>query len=180
MDTPPIIIDVEASGFGRGGYPIEVGVAMPDDRTHCFLVRPADAWTHWDPTAEAVHRIRRDILLSRGRPIREVAERLNELLEGQTVYSDAWGYDSTWVALLFDEAECLQRFRIESLRGLMGDREMAGWDAARVEVERALGATRHRASVDALVIQRTFLTCRRTSGMSFLPNGRSTPQPPAS
>lgn len=179
IEKAPIIIDVEASGFGRGGYPIEVGVAMPDDRTHCFLVRPAETWTHWDPSAEAVHHIRRDILLARGRPVREVAERLNELLDGQTVYSDAWGYDSTWVALLFDEAECLQRFRIESLRGIMGEREMSRWDNARQQVEFALGATRHRASVDALVIQRTFLTCRGPDGMVLPAPGRSTPQPPA-
>ena len=26
----PIMLDVEASGFGRGSYPIEIGLAFPD------------------------------------------------------------------------------------------------------------------------------------------------------
>lgn len=164
MNGPPIVIDVEASGFGRGGYPIEIGIAMPDDRTHCFLVRPAPTWTHWDTAAEAVHGIRRDILLSHGRSVQEVAGRLNALLEGQTVYSDAWGHDSSWIALLFDEADRPQRFRVEALRRLLSDPELAAWHARRGQIERTLGATRHRASVDALVIQRTFLAFRPPAG----------------
>lgn len=167
MSDLPIVIDVEASGFGRGGYPIEIGLAMPDDRTHCFLVRPAPSWTHWDPAAEAVHRIRRDILLSHGRPVRDVAERLNAILEGQTVYSDAWGHDSSWVALLFEEADLPQRFRVEALRGLLSDPELAAWHTRRGQVERSIGAARHRASVDALVIQRTFLACRASEGTAI-------------
>jgi hypothetical protein len=163
----PIVIDVEASGFGRGGYPIEIGLAMPDDRTHCFLVRPAPSWTHWDPAAEAVHHIRRDILVSRGRPVTEVAESLNAILDGRTVYSDAWGHDSSWVALLFEEADRPQRFRVEALRGLLSDSELADWHARRGQVERSLGALRHRASVDALVIQRTFVACRATANTAF-------------
>ena len=30
----PIVIDVEASGFGKGSYPIEVGVVLPDGSRH--------------------------------------------------------------------------------------------------------------------------------------------------
>lgn len=37
----PIIIDAEASGFGRDSYPIEVGVALGDASRHCYLVSPA-------------------------------------------------------------------------------------------------------------------------------------------
>ena len=36
----PIIIDIEASGFGRGSYPIEVGLVLPDGTPHCFLIAP--------------------------------------------------------------------------------------------------------------------------------------------
>ncbi|MBI1397593.1 MAG: hypothetical protein GC151_16590 [Betaproteobacteria bacterium] len=157
--TPPVVIDVEASGFGRGSYPIEVGVAMPECRTHCFLIRPLPEWTHWDPSAEAVHGISRATLVKHGRPVDEVADELNDLLAGRVAYSDAWGHDTSWVALLFEDASRTQAFRIEPLRGLLTDSELNGWHAARASVQRALGVSRHRASLDALVLQRTFVSC---------------------
>ena len=52
----PIIVDVEASGFGKGSYPIEIGLVLPDGTPHCFLLAPARTWTAWDPGAEKVHR----------------------------------------------------------------------------------------------------------------------------
>ena len=100
----PVIIDLEASGFGRGSYPIEVGVALEDGRTRCFLIHPTPEWTHWDKEAEAMHGISRELLLSHGQPVRQVAEQLNELLLYKIVYSDAWGHDQSWLALLFDAA----------------------------------------------------------------------------
>ena len=42
-----ITIDVEASGFGVGSYPIEVGVAFPDGGTQCYLIKPEHDWIHW-------------------------------------------------------------------------------------------------------------------------------------
>lgn len=161
MTVPaPVIVDVEASGFGAGSYPIEVGIALADGSTRCYLIRPADDWRHWDPAAEDVHGIPRPVLLSRGRSIETVARELNRELEGQTVYTDAWGYDSSWLARLFDAAELPQRFRLEALRALLSESQMARWDDTRTEVQRALGSERHRASADALVLQRTFLASR--------------------
>ena len=91
--TTPIIIDVEASGFGQGSYPIEIGIALADGSRHCFLVAPARSWKHWDTEAEKVHGISRELLSSHGRPIQDIAWRLNELLRTRTVYSDAWSFD---------------------------------------------------------------------------------------
>lgn len=152
----PTVIDVEASGFGAGSYPIEVGVAFPDGRSWCSLIRPAPDWSHWNPDAEAVHQISRGILSSHGKPVRDIALDLNRLLAGQTVYSDAWGNDRSWLALLFDAAGLSQHFRIDSLRTLLSDLQLEQWQGARAGVIAALGRTRHRASVDAQVIQRTF------------------------
>lgn len=42
----PLIIDLEASGFGRDSYPIEVGVALDYDRKFCSLIRPQPQWAH--------------------------------------------------------------------------------------------------------------------------------------
>ena len=50
----PCVLDIEAPGFGRRSYPIEVGYLLPDGRAACMLVRPATGWTHWDETAERV------------------------------------------------------------------------------------------------------------------------------
>ena len=78
----PIIIDIEASGFGSMSYPIEVGIALDDDTKYCSLILPASDWEHWDSDAEKVHRIARDILETYGNPIQQVAAHLNRLLEG--------------------------------------------------------------------------------------------------
>jgi len=47
----PAVLDIEASGFGRDSYPVEIGYVLPDGQTWCTLIRPAPAWTHWDATA---------------------------------------------------------------------------------------------------------------------------------
>ena len=81
----PAIIDIEASGFGNGSYPIEVGLALPDGSTHCFIIRPASNWTHWDSSAQAIHGISRETLIESGKPPPEVADSLNRLVAGQKV-----------------------------------------------------------------------------------------------
>ena len=58
IQIPPII-DVEASGFGRGSYPIEVGFALEDREVQSYLIKPALGWDHWDPKAELIHGISR-------------------------------------------------------------------------------------------------------------------------
>lgn len=153
----PAIIDIEASGIGRGSYPIEIGLALPDGKTHCFLVRPELEWTRWDREAEAMHGLNRAVLEAQGRGAPEVARRLNDLLQGGTVYSDGWGFDSTWLAALFDAAGMMQRFRVEPLSALLDDAQKALWDAVRVQVEDDIGVTRHRASTDALILQLTYV-----------------------
>jgi hypothetical protein len=164
----PIIIDVEASGFGRGSYPIEVGVALEDGNTRCFLIRPAPGWTHWDAEAETMHGISRELLNKHGRPAREVAEQLNELLLYKLVYSDAWGHDQSWLALLFDVAGLPRRFRVESLRCLLKEGHLDYWHTEKTAALHSLKNVRHRASNDALVLQRTLLgTLTRQPRASF-------------
>lgn len=164
----PVIIDLEASGFGRGSYPIEVGVALEDGRTRCFLIRPVPEWTHWDTEAEAMHGISRDLLLSHGQPVRQVAEQLNELLLYKMVYSDAWGHDQSWLALLFDAAGLPRRFRVESLRCLLEESHLDHWETEKATALHDLHNVRHRASNDALVLQRTLLgTLTRERGTAL-------------
>lgn len=160
----PIILDVEASGFGRGSYPIEVGVALADGRTECFLIKPEADWTHWDDDAAALHGITRTLLEQKGRTIAEVAAALNGLLTGQVVYTDAWGMDSSWVALLYERAGLRQRFRLEALATLLNDAQRAQWAEAKRRIRMDMQLSRHRASADALVIQRALETTASLRG----------------
>lgn len=153
----PIVMDVEASGFGRGSYPIEVGLALADGSARCFLVRPERDWAHWDIDAQRIHRLTPEILRTHGLPCRVVAEQLNALLVGTTVYSDSWGNDQSWLARLFEAAQQVQRFRLESLRALLSESQLSYWLDARAESLREMGQTRHRASVDAAIVQRSFI-----------------------
>ncbi|MCK5398372.1 MAG: hypothetical protein KAJ33_08995, partial [Thermoplasmata archaeon] len=100
----PVILDIEASGFGKESYPIEIGFVLSDQTAHCHIIRPVAHWTFWDESAESLHGVSREILLQSGKPVEDIAQWLDDLLVGKTVYSDAWGHDVTWLGKLFDEA----------------------------------------------------------------------------
>ena len=157
IDTPlaPAVIDVEASGFGRGSYPIEVGYVLPDGRSDCMLIRPDDRWVHWDREAEALHGIARPLLLRYGRTATDVVERLDRALAGRIVYSDGWGNDLSWLSMLYDVAGRTFAFRLESLHTLLSEAQLAHWDRVKADVVREHPAARHRASADARTLQRT-------------------------
>jgi hypothetical protein len=157
MNDIPIIIDVEASGFGAGSYPIEVGIAMPEGSDYCRLIRPEPGWTRWDEDTEKVHGITREILHNHGIPVTEVAAQLNEILENKVVYSDGWGYDQTWLSLLFHHAGAQLRFQLEPLTAIMSDHQMRMWERTKWGVIREFNLKRHRASSDAKILQLTYL-----------------------
>ena len=153
----PCIIDIEASGFGRRSYPIEVGYVMPDARAACMLIRPADAWQHWDESAARTHGIDRVTLLTHGRVPREAAGLLNHDLAGLTVYCDGWAHDYAWLAVLFEEAGLSLSFKLESVNRLLTEMQLSRLDEARRGTLAAMGLTRHRASNDARALQSALL-----------------------
>jgi len=159
----PCVIDIEASGFGKGSYPIEVGFVMPDGRSVCTLIQPAPDWVHWDGSAERLHGISRSLLETRGMPVDAVARLLNRHLEGIKVYSDNWAHDYTWMAILFEAAGLVPRFQLAHLHGLLAEEQRAQWDDACAEVRRSMDLRRHRASQDARVLQ---LAMARLGGRS--------------
>ena len=160
----PIILDVEASGFGRGSYPIEIGLAFPDGSTEAFLIHPAPEWFHWDEAAEAVHGISRSELLVHGRNVVEVAALLNARLAGNRAFSDAWSFDASWVARLFDTAGFPQHFRLDTVRTLLDEATVAHWGEARRQVQAEHGPVVHRAARDARLLQLTILRARALAG----------------
>ena len=155
----PFIIDVEASGFGGHSYPIEVGVALSGGRRFCSLITPAPDWTYWDEDAENVHHITRDTLESCGKPAKQVARQLNQLLEGKTLYTDGWVVDKPWLTTLFHVAGESMNFSVSPLELILSEKQMEQWHEAKDLVSAESNVTRHRASNDAWIVQQTF---RRT------------------
>lgn len=153
--TLPAILDMEASGFGRNSYPIEVGYVLPDGRSRCTLIRPAPHWVHWDPRAEQLHHIPREATLLHGRGVEDVANWLNDELQGLTVYSDGWANDYSWLSTLFDAAGCSPHFKLDNLRALLDDNEAEHWHEVKLQVSQELHLQRHRASADAKLLQST-------------------------
>lgn len=153
----PAILDVEASGFGVNSFPIEVGVVMPDGRRFCKLIRPFAQWQFWDPQAESVHGISYEDLLNRGEEAVGVCLALNEFVDGQTLYSDAWVVDHPWMLKLFAQAAVPMSFNISALEMVLNETQIALWDAEKMQVISQYGMQRHRASADAYIIQQTFI-----------------------
>lgn len=157
----PVIIDIEASGFGAGSYPIEVGYYMPGGQVYCSLIRPEPDWTHWDASAEQVHGVTREILAEHGKPARDVARHLNEAFAGLKVYTDAWGHDFVWLGRLYDAVDLVPTYQLKDLRELLSDCEQAGWHKTRAAVELRLQLRRHRASSDARALFETLCETRK-------------------
>lgn len=149
----PAILDIEASGFGRGSYPIEVGFAGTDGALFCGLIRPEPDWLHWDSQAEGLHGISRELLQRHGHPAPWMAQQLNTRLRGQTVYCDGWAQDYPWLARLYDAAGVQPSFRLDDLRRLLSETEALRWRAVTEAVRERQQFTRHRASSDARVLQ---------------------------
>jgi hypothetical protein len=154
---PPAVLDLEASGFGRGSYPIEVGFVAPCGGPFCSLIQPLPDWQHWDDAAEALHGISRELLARCGKPIPWVAAELNRRLAGQTVYCDGWAHDYSWLARLFDAADLQPAFRLQDLRVLLSEEEALRWQRITQQVRSEQQLARHRASTDARVLQLALL-----------------------
>ena len=165
MNYTPPIIDVEASGFGHLGYPIEVGIADAMGKRFCTLIRPAKSWQYWDASAEEVHHITRAHLFDQGRTVAAVANLLNKKYAGQTLYSDGWVVDKPWLSTLFHEANLPMQFSVSALEMILTEAQMNIWHATKDQVILDLALERHRASNDAAIIQETF---RRTALLTTL------------
>lgn len=152
----PNIIDVEASGFDPMSYPIEVGLALASGERYSSLILPIDEWTHWDPDAEKLHHIQREKLFRHGKPIHIVARKLNELLRGQTVYTDGWVVDKPWLDNLFYQARVGMEFHVSALEMILSEPQMEQWHSVKNDFIKEAHPDRHRASSDAWIVQQTF------------------------
>jgi hypothetical protein len=95
-----VFLDFEASSLGRKGFPIEVAWVFETGEEEAHLIRPTEDWTEWDASAEAVHRITRELLEREGKPAVEVARRALEALSGHRLYASAPSWDGQWLSRL--------------------------------------------------------------------------------
>ena len=100
-----------------------------------------------------MHHISRDILQNYGKPIVEVADQLNELLQGKTLYSDGWVVDKPWLTALFHAAGRPMLFSVSPLEMILSEEQMAVWHETKDRLLCEMEITRHRASHDAWLIQ---------------------------
>ena len=160
----PNIIDIEASGFGHDSYPIEVGVILRSGERYCSLIKPDKSWTAWDKSAEQVHQISQQQLQTHGKSIEVVAEELNDFLGKETVYTDGWVVDDSWIKKLFFTANKSPSFSVSSLEMILTEAQMKIWHTTQDKLLQGSEEQRHRASFDAALIQQTFIeTAQKTT-----------------
>lgn len=154
---PPAIMDIEASGFGKESYPIEIGYIESDQSCFCNLITPQSDWTHWSLEAEKLHGIQRDTLFNNGLYPTQLAQSLNQQLEGKILYCDGWVLDYTWLLKLFSVTTLSPSFRLSPIEMIMNEQQIALWDTTKSKIIQQSHYQRHRASHDAYIIQKTWI-----------------------
>lgn len=146
-------LDIEASGIHVESYPIEVGISLPDGKTWCSLIKPAQSWTYWSQEAENIHGISYEELIKNGKSPTEVAGKLNELLTSHTAYSDCWVLDQPWLTTLFQQAGIKQDFTLLDMMHVMQEKPYEKLIETKHRIALSLDLARHRASNDARILQ---------------------------
>ena len=149
------VIDIEASGLGPNGYPIEVGIVLGNGESYEALVAPHQDWQHWDAEAEALHGITRAELERHGRPPSEICAELNALCRNRTLYSDCWVLDAPWLTKLYASAGMNQAFHVSPMEALVDDELLVHWNAMKHQYSRCAQIPPHRALNDAIIISET-------------------------
>ena len=80
----------------------------------------------------------------------------NKLLEGKTLYTDAWVVDKPWLTTLFYEAKMEMKFSVSPLEMILSEEQMARWHETKDRILAGVEKHRHRASFDAWLIQETY------------------------
>jgi hypothetical protein len=156
--------------------PIEIGwaLAAPDTgmiRVEAHLIRPDDHWSigeKWDETAAQLHGIGLTQLYAEGRSPAEILQRMNEVLGGRELYSDAPGWDGNWLRMIVDTAGVNPSFSVglveaHTLIGAVASAQ--GWEpepclAVMDEISRDHPRT-HRAAADAHHLAALWLAMRQ-------------------
>lgn len=153
----PVFYDIEASGLD--GFPIEIGWAQADPASGTILseghlIRPPADWDvrgTWDPSAASRHRITLDELGRAGRPVWEIARRMNESLGGTELFADS-PFDEQWLRQLFEAAGIDAEFSVRRTDPAVLIERLAGDPASYANANREafrIAPPTHRAEADA-------------------------------
>ncbi len=118
----PRFIDFEASSLSGKSYPIEVAWSDQEGQIESWLINPEHYpanWIDWDPDSERLHGLSRAYLAEHGTPPLTVAQRMNEQLRDQRLYSDAPEYDGFWLRRLFDSVSLEATFELADATRLL-------------------------------------------------------------
>lgn len=140
--TCPALIDFEASCLPEYGqsFPIEVAVARIDGESRVWLIRPVEAWRHWDwsEEAERLHGLRREVLEQQGQPPEVVVREMAAFVNDCDVYADA-DLDQYWLEVLCHAAGVKPPFPVHFVGEFMQQRGYT-----RGQVDAALDEARRR------------------------------------
>ncbi|MDO6711402.1 MULTISPECIES: hypothetical protein [Alteromonadaceae] len=134
-----------------------MGVVTYLSQRYCRLIQPEADWHHWTQEAEDLHGISRDVLLQKGTAASQVCEDLNNLLRGQTVYSDGWVVDYPWLIKLFSAGKQHMKFKFSPLENILSEKQMELWHDTQENLVKSMDCRRHRASCDAELVQNVYM-----------------------
>jgi len=118
----PLFIDFEASSLNVDSYPIEVAWSVENGSIESHVINPysVDSWTDWEPAAQEIHGLSKQRLLEEGREPAWVARRMNEVLAGKTLLTNAYEFDLDWRETLFKAANEKMDFKFGDVWSVMG------------------------------------------------------------
>ena len=147
------LIDIEASGLGIDSYPVEIAILV-DNRLFSWLIVPEESWQYWDKTAESMHGISREILISQGKVARFVADAINDAMTNSNglLYSDAAEWDADWLKTLFDAVGAVADFHILPVGDLLAGAAFRQFQQKREEIANSGKYRPHRAEQDIRII----------------------------
>jgi hypothetical protein len=157
VSSVPVFYDIEASSLE--GFPIEIGWARADLASGTIvseghLIRPPHDWDvrgTWDQSAASHHRIALDELWWLGRPVFEIARRMNKSLGGSELFADS-PFDAPWLHQLFEAAGIETEFSVRATDPSVFIGALARDRAAYIEAKRKalrIAPPNHRAETDA-------------------------------
>ncbi len=149
------VIDFESSGLSKRSYPIEVAVSNGKIE-FCALIERMNHWVYWNDESESVHNLSRENLQGNGVNPKEVALKLNDLIQGDKIYCDSIHWDAFWLNVLFSDNAIQPTFELADVLELLDtEYRLDTFLQSRQELISSGEFILHRALEDVRIIQKS-------------------------